>query len=329
MPFVDQDEWLERSESMAYVSKEQIEHAKQWDLLTYLQHVEPYELVKCSRNAYATRSHDSLKISNGKWFWWSRGFGGRTALDYLIKVRGISLPEAVLHLNEQAAISSSPEAQAIPEEGGVPFTLPEAYESSSRVVDYLRGRGIAHEVLEACLETGLLYESRNYHNAVFVGFDEQNEPRYAAIRGTTRTRYMGEVPGSDKRYAFSLTAAENSAELHLFESAIDLLSYCSFMLLRGKDWRKVHLLSLAGIHRPTENKEEPALPAALLSYLDRHSEVKRLMLHLDNDEPGRLAAEMIEQQLDQSYQLENEPPAQKDVNEDLMAYKKQREFPSR
>ncbi|OIA99348.1 topoisomerase [Paenibacillus sp. LC231] len=315
---------------MAYVSKEQIERAKEWDLLTYLQHVEPYELVKCSRNAYATRSHGSLKISNGKWFWWSRGFGGRSALDYLIKVRGISLPEAVLHINEQASLSPSPVSQAIQEENAaVPFELPEAYENASRVVAYLRGRGIAREVIEACLQTGRLYESRNYHNAVFVGFDEQGVPRYAAIRGTTSTRYMGEVPGSDKRYAFSLPAAENSAELHLFESAIDLLSYCTLMSIRGEDWRQVHLLSLAGIHRPAENKDESALPAALLSYLDRHSEVKRLVLHLDNDEPGRLAAEMIEQQLAQSYLLKNEPPVQKDVNEDLMAYKKQREFPAR
>ncbi|MCU6708035.1 DUF3991 and toprim domain-containing protein [Paenibacillus sp. J5C_2022] len=315
---------------MAYVSKEQIENAKQWDLLTYLQYVEPYELVKCSRNAYATRSHSSLKISNGKWFWWSRGFGGRSALDYLIKVRGISLPEAVLHINEQASFSPSMGSQAKPEEKeAVPFELPEAYVSSNRVVAYLRGRGIAREVLETCLASGHLYESRSYHNAVFVGFDHQGEPRYAAIRGTTSTRYMGEVPGSDKRYAFSLPAAENSTELHLFESAIDLLSYCTLLMLRGMDWRQVHLLSLAGIHRPAENKNESALPAALHSYLERHSEVKRLVLHLDNDEPGRAAAEMIEQQLVQSYSLENEPPALKDVNEDLISYKKQRELPAR
>ncbi|MDG0810313.1 hypothetical protein [Cohnella rhizosphaerae] len=91
---------------MAYVSKEQIERAKQWDLLTYLQYFEPYELVRCSRNAYTTRTHGSLKISNGKWFWWSRRFGGRSALDYFIKVRGMTFPEAVLHIDEQAAASS-------------------------------------------------------------------------------------------------------------------------------------------------------------------------------------------------------------------------------
>jgi len=315
---------------MAFVSKEEIEQAKSWDLLTYLQVVEPYELVKCSRNAYATRSHGSLKISNGKWFWWSRGFGGRSALDYLIKVRGISLSEAVRHLNEQAALSPAPSTQVIPErDSDASFTLPEPYENASRVVAYLRGRGIARDVLETCLESGRLYESRKYHNAVFVGFDGQGEPRYAAIRGTTSTRYMGEVPGSDKRYAFSLPAAENSTELHLFESAIDLLSYCTMLTLRGKDWRQLHLLSLAGIHRPAENTEESALPAALLSYLERYSEVKRLVLHLDNDEPGRSAAQMIQQQLAQSYRLANEPPIHKDVNEDLMAYKKQREFPER
>ena len=53
------------------------------DLLTYLKNYEPYELVHFSGNTYTTRTHDSLKISNGKWMWWSRGIGGRSALDYL------------------------------------------------------------------------------------------------------------------------------------------------------------------------------------------------------------------------------------------------------
>ena len=31
---------------------------------------------------YTTRTHDSLKISNGKWMWWSKGIGGKTELPY-------------------------------------------------------------------------------------------------------------------------------------------------------------------------------------------------------------------------------------------------------
>ena len=55
--------------------------------MTYLQNYEPRELVHFSGNVYCTRTHDSLKISNGKWYWHSRGIGGRSALDYLIKVK--------------------------------------------------------------------------------------------------------------------------------------------------------------------------------------------------------------------------------------------------
>lgn len=49
---------------MPYVTPEQIERAKQMDLLTYLQYYEPQELVRFSGNVYTTRTHDSLKISN-------------------------------------------------------------------------------------------------------------------------------------------------------------------------------------------------------------------------------------------------------------------------
>lgn len=90
---------------MPYVTPEQIERAKRMDLLTYLQNYEPHELVRFAGNVYRTRSHDSLKISNGKWCWCSRGIGGRSALDYLIKVRGITFPEAVLQIDGQAAIA--------------------------------------------------------------------------------------------------------------------------------------------------------------------------------------------------------------------------------
>ena len=74
---------------MAYVAPEVVAEVKQMDLFTYLKNYEPWELKHFSGNTYTTKTHDSLKISNGKWMWWSRGIGGRSALDYLIKVRGI------------------------------------------------------------------------------------------------------------------------------------------------------------------------------------------------------------------------------------------------
>ncbi len=64
---------------MSYITKEDIEQAKQMDLLTYLQSYEQQDLVHVSGNTYCTREHDSLKISNGMWCWWSRVIGGKTA----------------------------------------------------------------------------------------------------------------------------------------------------------------------------------------------------------------------------------------------------------
>ena len=80
---------------MAYIQPDEIAKARAVDLLSYLQETDPNELVKCDGNEYCTRTHDSLKISNGKWFWWSRGIGGVSALDYLVKVQGVDFLTAV------------------------------------------------------------------------------------------------------------------------------------------------------------------------------------------------------------------------------------------
>ena len=52
-----------------YVNKQQIEQAKQIDLLTYMQAYEPENIVKTSSNEYSLKDHDSLKISYGLWHW--------------------------------------------------------------------------------------------------------------------------------------------------------------------------------------------------------------------------------------------------------------------
>lgn len=307
---------------MNYISKEQIEKAKQLDLLTYLQMYEPYELVRCSRNVYCTLTHDSLKISNGKWFWWSRGFGGRSALDYLIKVRELTFPEAVLALTEPASIERPHRNVHDTVTSSIKgFKLPEQSESNQRVMAYLTRRGIDRSIIDFCLASGRLYESRPYHNAVFVGYDLQGVPRYAAIRGTSKTRYMGEIGGSDKRYSFSISAKEKGQNLHLFESAIDLLSYCTLEKLRGTDWRQMHLLSLGGIYKPSAGKGQADAPVALTQYLNTHIDINRVVLHLDNDEPGRTAAFTINRLLSPQFSISDETPRKgKDVNDMLLDY---------
>ena len=143
---------------MSYVTPEQITKAKEMDLLTYLQLYEPDNLVRFSGETYCTREHDSLKISNGKWHWFSRGVGGRTALDYLIKVREYSFPQAVELLSGRAVLKPPSFYAPKPEPPKV-FTLPERNTNNDRVRQYLWNRGISADLTDYCIGKGLLYES--------------------------------------------------------------------------------------------------------------------------------------------------------------------------
>lgn len=300
---------------MPYVTKEQIAKAKQMDLLTYLQTFEPQELVHVQGDVYSTRAHDSLKISNGKWCWWSRHIGGRSALDYLIKVRGMAFTDAVKYLCKctghapALVYSKKPKPRSI-------FGLPKRNTDNERVLSYLTGRGIDLEVLRYCVDTGKLYEDWR-HNCVFVGFDKGGKSRYGMLRGTSsNSTFMMDVSGSDKRFSFSIQANEENNTVFLFESAIDIMSYATLMKLKGQDWRRLNYLSLAGVYLPKKNIEESTVPLALAQYLKDNPETQKIVLCLDNDRAGREAAKAVTMVLQEQYEVENRPPPQgKDYNE--------------
>ena len=298
---------------MGYVTPEQITQAKELDLLTYLQRYDPHELVHVSGNTYCTREHDSLKISNGKWNWFSRGIGGKTALDYLIKVQGFSFTQAVEALAGQnfSPLPHVPQAQPKKQEPRV-LSLPQPSRCATHVVSYLHGRGIDYDVIDYCIQTGRVYESQKYHNVVFVGRDLKGQPRYAALRGIVGD-FKGEAPGSDKRYSFTIAENPSAPGVHLFESAIDLLSYATLLKMKGRDWRQDALLSLAGVFK---QKKEFVIPLALSQYLKDRPGTNTLYLHLDNDEVGREAAAGIMEGLGDKYTvLDRPPPYGKDVND--------------
>lgn len=301
---------------MPYVSKEQIEKARGMDLLTYLQTYEPTELVSCGGQTYRTRSHDSLKISNGKWCWWSQGIGGTNALDYLTKVRGMNLPDAVLTITGAAPPQVS-FPQKAPER--IPFELPPRHANNRRVFSYLTGRGIHPHIINYCIREQLLYEDAAHHNCIFVGY-EKGKPSYAACRGTLSDfRFVGEISGSDKRFSFAVQSPSGGETLCVFESAIDALSYLSLLKLKGADWQKANCLSLAGVYQP-KGGGQIAFPAALEQYLKDHPGIRRIVLCLDNDAVGRAASKAIMKKLD-GYEVIDLPPKQgKDYN-DLLQIK--------
>ena len=296
-----------------WVTPEQIEKAKQMDLLTYLQSYEPGNLKKISHDTWCTKEHDSLKISNGKWHWFSRHIGGKTALDYLIKVKGISFVKAVEIITGYLAVLPPVYTKTEKPIEQKKLELPRYNEDICEVRRYLKGRGISDTVIDYCHENKMLYEDAKYHNCVFLGYDGIT-PKYGAVRSTV-SDFKRDLTGSDKRFSFFIPAESDTGTVHLFESAIDLLSFASLEIRIKRNWRRDDLLSLAGVYK-TDNKQD--IPLALRTYLERNTGTKAVYLHLDNDEIGRTATKQITEALSSQYTVIDQPPQSgKDFNDYL------------
>ena len=297
-----------------------IEQARQIDLLSYLRAYEPSNLVRIGGNVYCTREHDSLKISNGKWYWWSRGIGGVSALDYLIKVKDYGFVEAVEALTGVSTEWIPPPQTPKKDEPKV-LLLPPKNKDCSRVMQYLFGRGIDYQLIQDCIADGTVYESADYHNAVFIGKDKSGTPKYAALRSTLGSTFKQDASGSDKRYSFRLLTKEPKDTVHLFEAAIDLLSYATYLKCEGKDYGKENLLSLSGVYQPKKELSESKVPIALSTYLKENPQIKTVVLHLDNDKTGRLCTAALKELLQNEYEIvDDPPPVGKDFNDFLLSY---------
>ncbi|MDR2088649.1 MAG: DUF3991 and toprim domain-containing protein [Clostridiales Family XIII bacterium] len=294
---------------MPGVSAEQIAAAKEVDLLSYLQTGEPQELRRAGPHEYRTAGHGSLVISRGLWFWNRGGFGGKTALDYLIKVRGMGFVEAVeTVLGSRAAPALSLPAEKPEPQERKKFALPPPARFASHALSYLQGRGISAKIIGPCLQNGTVYESRDNGKVVcvFVGRDGSGVLRFAHMRGIYE-KYHRDADGSDKRFGFSLSAKDPAdTALAVFEAPVDALSHaCLFPEFDG------HRLSLGGTS-----------DVALTAFLERNPHIASVSLCLDADEAGQTAARKIHATLAENrpdITVTIDPPRQgKDYNDMLL-----------
>lgn len=309
---------------MPGVSDEQIQKAREIDLLSYLSTYEPQELIRDGPGRYTTATHGSLVISNGKWNWNAGGVAGYSALDFLIKVRGMGFVSAVEILTGERAESarhyqSATRLQPEPERSA--FYPPRPVRYPSGIVSYLQKRGIHADVINRCLREGILYESRYYnprgehHNApicVFAGKNESGEIKFAAQRGIN-IDLKRDKSGSDKRFGFCIPAVGGQGgHVAVFESATDAMSHATFQRRQGWNFGG-HRLALGGTS-----------DVALISFLERNPQIHRVVLHLDNDRAGIIAARKIKDTLAADRRFchisvsVNPPRGAKDYNELLI-----------
>ena len=287
-------------------TKEEVEIAKQTDLPDLLEYL-GYS-VKRIGNYYTTREMDSIRIKNRRtWTRYSTRQRG-DAITFLQEFCGKSFVEAVdFLLAYHGRTRDSPAMQRpepVPEERP-PFALPPAWHDQRRVFAYLRGRGIAPQVIEGFIGAGLLYEDALHHNCVFVGRNRDGKPVFANKRSTNSigASFKGDAAGSDKSVAFRLPCDPAKNWVAVFEAPIDLMSFCTL----HREVRS-NAVALCGLSK-----------GALDTYLAENPSLKHIVFCLDADEPGRSAtAELREEYEKRGYQVSvREPERGKDWNEYL------------
>ena len=186
-----------------------------------------------------------------------------------------------------------------------PFELPPRNDRMSRVFSYLLlTRGIDKDVLYEFVRKEMLYESADFHNAVFVGYDSSGKPRHAHKRGTVMSNpYKGNVACSQPEYSFHFNGT--SDKIFLFEAPIDMLSYIS---MHKENWQEHSYAASCSVS-----------DRVLFQCLKDNPNIKNVFLCFDNDEAGQTANKRIADKLN-SMNIKSEIliPIHKDWNEDIL-----------
>lgn len=284
-----------------HFTKEQREQARRTDLANFL--IGQGEKVKKSGSEYEwLDGSQKVTIRGHLWYHQYEQKGG-DAVDFVRRFYNKDYAEAVEMLlnNCDGQIIISPTI----EKSHKPFELPPRNDRMSRVFSYLLlTRGIDKDVLYEFVRNKMIYESADFHNAVFVGYDSSGKPRHAHKRGTvTSNSYKGNVAGSQPEFSFHWHGT--SDKVFLFEAPIDMLSFIS---MHKDNWKNHSYAASCSVS-----------DRVLFQCLKDNPNIKNVFLCFDNDEAGQRANKCIADKLN-SMNIQNEilVPTHKDWNEDIL-----------
>lgn len=284
-----------------HFTKEQREQARRTDLANFL--ISQGEKVKKSGSEYEwLDGSQKVTIRGHLWYHQYEQKGG-DAIDFIRKFYNKDYAEAVQMLlsNYGGQIVNLQTTEREQKS----FILPPRNDRMSRVFSYLLlTREIDKDVLFEFVRKKMIYESADFHNAVFVGYDSNGKPRHAHKRGTvTSNPYKGNVAGSQLEYSFHFNGT--SDKIFLFEAPIDMLSYIS---MHKENWQEHSYAASCSVS-----------DRVLFQCLKDNPNIKNVFLCFDNDEAGQTANKRIADKLN-SMNIKSKIliPIHKDWNEDIL-----------
>lgn len=295
-----------------HFTEEQKQRANSVDLVDFLEG-QGEKLLRSGREKRLA-SDRSITVRGNRWFDHETREGG-LAIDFLQNYYGLSFPEAVTKLlGEQGEIIYKT-TDIKEQEERKPFVLPPKHSEMRRVFAYLiKQRRIDRDIISFFARNKMLYEScerskdktKEYHNAVFVGIDENGIPRHAHKLGiyTKGKKFKGNIERSDPCYSFNYIGKSN--KLYVFEAPIDMLSYIT---MYPKNWQYYSYISLCGVSEQ-----------AMLKMIEINPHLNHVILCLDYDIAGIETSEKFNDILaDRKIRCDKLMPEYKDWNEVLKA----------
>jgi hypothetical protein len=289
------------SQKYIYFTEEQKRRAHQTDIAKLLSR--QGEKLKPSGSEYQWMDGSQKVTIRGNLWYHQYDQEGGDAISFVRRFYNKSYPEAIEYLLGEASGTLSISAPV--DKKNKPFELPKRNDNMRRVFAYLLNkRNIDRSVLEIFAHKKMIFESAKYHNAVFVGYDEDGIPRHANMRGIgVESNFKGNAPNSMPEYSFHWKG--KSEKLFLFESPIDLLSFIS---MNKEGWQNNNYAASCGVS-----------DKVLFKCLENNLNIKKVFMCFDNDDAGKVAMDRIKEKLFiKGIEHKILAPIHKDWNEDLL-----------
>lgn len=270
-----------------------------------------YTPVRVGSRYYSLKEHDSVRLDVGKnsFYWNSTGEKG-SVIDACAALSSMSISETYEHLYDMAggreavfeasvgnrnylSSSRSPAKEknrsAMEKQEMTRVELPKKGTSQRNVYAYLgKTRHISNDVISEFIQKDMLYQD-DHNNCVFVSRDKTGEAVFACKRGTnTFRRFVADCRGND--YSRGFYVDNGSDKMFVGESVIDIMSKMTILTKEGRDYHEYNYLALAGT-----GKQEP-----IKNICSENPQIKEVIIGLDHDDAGWMAALSIEQSFKES-----------------------------
>ena len=289
-------------------SDEQLQRASGIDIVAMLQG--QGEKLKKQGRVYRWMRYDSTVIDRNRWYRHSREIGGGP-IQFMQHFYGMDFVDAVKYLLDGEEGAEFVQASRTPEPK-LPFTPPKLSKNMHRTFAYLiKTRKIDADIVQHFVSEKKIFETEEYHNVAFCGYDEKGEMKQMHLRSTLPgNRFFMDIDGSDKQYYFRHIGT--NSDVYVFEAPIDMLSYIT---MNKENWQESSYVCLGGV----------AIDA-LKNVLSTNEQISKVYMCVDRDDAGDKTVKRIGDELNEmGYEWERILPENKDWNEDLTAGSEQTE----